>query len=125
MEMDQLTELIIGECIYIHKALGPGLLESVYEEVLCYRLNRQGIAYRRQAPLPVVFEEVRMDAGFRCDILVDDRLMLELKSVETLHPVHAKTLLTYLKLSDIPVGLLINFNVTMLKDGIKRIVYRY
>jgi len=117
-----LTEAIIGCSIKIHKALAPGLLESVYEEVLCYELSKACIKYKRQADMPVVYEDIRLDAGFRADIIVDGRVIIEIKSVEKINPVHGKQLLTYLKLTGMKIGLLINFNVPILKEGIKRIM---
>lgn len=119
---DPLTDRIIGCAIEVHRALGPGLLESAYEECLCYELKQSGIAFRRQVPLPVVYKEVKLDCGYRMDMVVDDRLVVELKTVERLAPVHDAQILTYLRLSGLPVGLLMNFNVPVLRDGIKRFV---
>jgi GxxExxY protein len=119
---DALTEGIIGLAIEVHRALGPGLLESAYEECLCYELKQSGIAFSRQVALPVVYKSVNLDFGYRMDIVVDNRLLLELKTVERLLPLHEAQLLTYLKLSGIKTGLLLNFNVPVLKDGIKRLV---
>jgi GxxExxY protein len=125
MEINELTGIIIEESIKIHNDLGPGLLESVYEELLAYRLNKRGLAVRRQTPIPVYYEEVKMDIGFRSDLIINDKVIVELKSVETLAPVHPKVLLTYLKLTGITVGLLINFNEAFLKNGIKRVVNNF
>lgn len=125
MEINELTGIIIEESIKIHNDLGPGLLESVYEELLAYRLNKKGLAVRRQTPIPVYYEEVKMDIGFRSDLIINDKVIVELKSVETLAPVHPKVLLTYLKLTGITVGLLINFNEAFLKNGIKRVVNNF
>jgi GxxExxY protein len=125
MEINSITGAIIDESIKIHSDLGPGLLESVYEEVLSYRLKKRGFNVNRQVPTPLFYEEVRMDIGFRADIIIDNAVIIEIKSVELIAPVHFKQLLTYLKLSDITVGLLINFNEELLKKGIKRVVNNY
>ena len=106
----------------LHWELGPGLLESAYEHCLVYELSEAGIAFERQVPLPVVYKDVDIDCGYRIDVLVDRQLILELKAVEALTPVHQAQLLTYMKLSRISTGLLLNFNVRMLKHGIKRFV---
>jgi GxxExxY protein len=119
-ENDPLTEKVIGLAIEVHRGLGPGLLESAYEECLCYELNRQGIPYRRQVPLPVTYKEVELDCGYRMDIVVDGVLIIELKTVEKILPVHDAQLLTYLKLSGLHTALLLNFNVAVLKEGIRR-----
>jgi GxxExxY protein len=120
-----LTGKIIEACIHVHKELGPGLLESVYEEVLNYVLKKRGFVVGRQVPIPVMFEDVHMEMGFRADLVVDKTVILELKSIETVAPVHKKQLITYLKLSKLPLGLLINFNEVLLKDGISRILNTY
>ncbi|HTM91638.1 MAG TPA: GxxExxY protein [Flavisolibacter sp.] len=125
MEINDITGIIIKEAIKIHNDLGPGLLESVYEEILSYRLNKQGLCVKRQTPIPLFYEEVKMDVGFRSDLIVEDKVIVEIKSVEAIAPVHPKILLTYLKLTGITVGLLINFNESILKNGIKRIVNNY
>jgi GxxExxY protein len=125
MEVNEITGIIIEEAIKIHKDLGPGLLESVYEEILSYRLNKRGLLIKRQTSIPVYYEEVKMEVGFRSDLIIEDKVIVEIKSIETLAPVHHKILLTYLKLTDITVGLLINFNEAILKNGIKRIVNNY
>jgi GxxExxY protein len=119
---DPLTEKIIGFAIEVHRQLGPGLLESAYEECLCYELGQNGFAVRRQVPLPVVYKTIRLDCGYRIDLLVEERVILELKTVERLIPVHEAQLLTYLKLSGMRTGLLLNFNSATLKDGIRRMV---
>ena len=116
---------ISGACIEIHRQLGPGLLESVYEECLCHELALQEIRFSRQHPLPVVYKGIRLEGGYRLDVLVENSLVLELKAVEALLPVHEAQLLTYLKLSGLPLGLLLNFNVPILKQGIKRIVNKF
>jgi|SRR5215217_2425887 len=125
MEINDITGIVIEESIKIHTDLGPGLLESVYEEILSYRLNKRGFSIKRQMPIAVFYEEIKMDIGFRADLIVDDKVIVEIKSVETLASVHSKILLTYLKLTGITVGLLINFNEAILKNGIKRIVNNY
>jgi GxxExxY protein len=122
---DQLTEKIIGCAIEVHKALGPGLLESAYEECFCYELNQQGLSFHRQVPLPVVYKGIKLDCGYRIDVLVNDSVIVELKTVEKLLPIHDAQLLTYLKIYKRPVGLLLNFNVPALKSGIKRLVNHF
>jgi GxxExxY protein len=108
-------------CIKIHKILGPGLLESVYEEVLVYELKKLGLTVVRQTGIPVIYEAIRLDIGFKTDSVIDNKVILELKSVETVLPVHKKQLLTYLKLTHMKLGLLINFNENLMKSGITRI----
>lgn len=125
MEINQLTERVIGACIEIHKTLGPGLLESAYEECLCHQLNLAGTHFERQRLLPVAYKGVQLDCGYRLDVVVENKLIVELKSVEALAPIHDAQLLTYLKLSGLTVGLLINFNVPVLRRGIKRIVNHF
>lgn len=124
MEINQITEKIIGAAIEIHKTLGPGLLESAYEECLCYELSRARISFRRQVDLPVSYKEVKLDCGYRIDLLVEEEVIIELKTVERLLPIHEAQLLTYLKMLDKRLGLLVNFNVPVLRDGIKRIANR-
>jgi len=116
----ELTSKIISCAIEVHKALGPGLLESAYEECLAYELRNAGLLVERQKPLPVVYKEIRLDCGYRIDILVEDTVVVELKSVDALNPVHEAQILTYLKFSGKEIGLLMNFNVTLLKNGMKR-----
>jgi GxxExxY protein len=114
---------VIVDCAYrVHTTLGPGLLESVYETVLAYELGKRGLQVERQKPLPVVYENIRLEEGFRVDLVVSDLVIVELKSVEEVAPVHKKQLLTYLRLADKRLGLLINFGVAKIKDGISRIV---
>ncbi len=122
MKINKITGIIIEESIKIHKEFGAGLFESVYEEVLSYRLRKRELAVQKQVAIPVFCDGVKMDAGFRADLVVENSVIVEIKSIETLAPVHHKQLLTYLKLSGIKVGLLINFNVDLLKNGIKRMV---
>jgi len=121
-EHDPLTEKIIGFAIEVHRRLGPGLLESAYEECLCFELKEAGIPFRRQVPLPIIYKSVRLDCGYRLDILVDEQVIIELKTVERLMPIHEAQMLTYLKLSSIRSGLLLNFNTAVLKDGIRRMM---
>ena len=122
MDINKLTGEVIGAAIEVHKALGPGLLESAYEECLCRELFLRKMSLKRQEPLPIEYKGVKLDCGYRLDIVVADQLIVELKACESLQPVHEAQLLTYLKLTGIKVGLLINFNVPVLKDGIKRMV---
>ena len=119
-QRDSLTEKVIGTAITVHRALGPGLLESAYEECLCYELSSAGLAFRKQVELAVLYKKVKLDCRYRMDIVVSESLVLEIKTVEKLLPIHQAQLLTYLKLSGIRTGLLINFNVPVLKNGIKR-----
>jgi len=120
MRINELTELIIGAAIEVHRALGPGLLESAYEECLCRELSLRGISFQRQLPLPVVYKGLTLECGCRIDLLVDGIVVVEIKSVEKLGPIHDAQLLSYLKLGGWKVGILINFNVPVLKDGIRR-----
>jgi GxxExxY protein len=122
MDINDLTGQIIGSAIEVHKALGPGLLESVYEECLCHEFNLREIPYKKQHAVPVQYKGAKLDCGYRIDILVDDRVILELKAVNCLEPIHEAQVLTYLKLTGLRVGLLINFNVSVLRDGLKRLV---
>ena len=119
---NELSRVIVDKCLKIHRALGPGLLESVYEEVLFYEFTKDSIQCKRQVGIPVIYEDIQLDLGFRADMVVGDKVILELKSVEKILPVHKKQLLTYLKLSNMRLGLLINFNVELIKNGITRIV---
>ena len=121
-ERDPLTEKVIGAAIEVHRILGPGLLESVYQKCLCHELMLRGMDYRREVELPIVYKGAALDCNLFMDIVVSDQLVIELKAVEKLQPIHEAQLLTYLKLSRIHRGLLINFNVPLLKDGIKRMV---
>lgn len=119
---NDISGILLDIFIKIHKQLGPGLLESVYEEVICYELDKRGLAYKRQKGIAVMYDEIKMDLGFRADVIVEDKVIVEIKSVEILAPVHHKQLLTYLRLTDKKLGLLTNFNVNLMKDGIFRIV---
>jgi len=121
MTENELAKIVVDLCLKIHKTLGPGLLESVYEEALIYELKKLGIPVERQAGIPVTYEDVKMDIGFRADVLVENKLIVELKSIESILPIHKKKLLTYLKLANMKLGLLVNFNVDLIKDGIFRV----
>ena len=122
MHENDLSAIIVDCCYRIHKKLGPGLLESVYEEVLCYELREAGLFYRRQSGIPIYYNELILELGFRADIIVEEKVIIEIKSIESLTPVHKKQLLTYLKLTGLKLGLLINFNEALIKDGLVRIV---
>ncbi len=122
VERDPLTEKVIGPAIEVHRVLGPGLLESAYEECLCFELKAHGIAFERQVALPVIYKSIRLDCGYRMDIVIEDALVVELKTVAKLMPVHDAQLLTYLKLSGMRTGLFLNFNTPVLKEGNKRLV---
>jgi len=119
---EDLTEKIIGAAIEVHKSLGPGLLESAYEECLSYELLQRGLKIERQKPVQIVYKEVKLECGYRIDILVENKIILELKSIDAINPVHTAQVLTYLKFANKKLGLLINFNVTKLKNGIKRYI---
>jgi len=120
-QTNKISKDILDVCFYVHTKLGPGLLESVYEECVFYFLNQKGIAVERQKTLPVIIDDLKIYSGLRLDLLVENQIIVELKAVEKLAPVHEAQLHTYLKLANIPLGLLINFNVPSLKQGIKRI----
>ncbi len=122
MEFESLSGRVIGCAIEVHRELGPGLLESTYEKCLAYELTRNEIGFRLQHPQPVKYKQIRIDCGYRLDVLVENELILELKSFEAITTIHEAQLLTYMKLAGVGVGLLINFNVPKLKDGIKRFV---
>jgi len=122
MEMDKLTEKVIGCAIEVHKTLGPGLLESTYERCLAQELSLSNISYKTQVSLPVEYKGTYLDCGYRIDMLIEERLILEIKSVEKVAEIHKAQLLTYMKLSKLKLGLLINFNVKLLKDGVERFV---
>ncbi|KAF0150129.1 MAG: hypothetical protein FD143_2649 [Ignavibacteria bacterium] len=122
MNENELSNTVIGLAIKVHSALGPGLLESAYEECLFYEIHKTGLLVEKQKPMPLVYEAVKLDCGYRIDLIVEKKLILELKSVELLNDVHFAQLLTYLKLSKCKLGLLINFNVARLKDGIRRVI---
>lgn len=122
MELNEITEKIIGCAIKVHRVLGPGLLESTYEVCLVHELNKAGLNVRSQVALPVVYDGVTLEAGYRIDLLVEESVIVELKAVDSIHPIHEAQVISYLKLSGKKVGLLISFNVKMLKDGIRRLV---
>jgi GxxExxY protein len=121
-DLNKITEQIIGAAIDVHRALGPGLLESTYEECIAFELMERGLNVERQKELPVTYKGVRLDCGYRIDLLVEGKVIVELKAVESLQPIHEAQVLTYLKLSGHKVALLINFNVKILKDGVRRLV---
>ena len=118
--LEELTGAICSAAIEVHKNLGPGLLESAYEECLCFELHERGISFQRQVPLPVTYKKVQLDCGYQIDIVVEDQVILELKSIKCVLPIHEAQLLTYLKLSQKRVGMLLNFNVQLMKEGITR-----
>jgi len=120
----EITHKIIGAAIEVHRQLGPGLLESAYEECLARELSISGIRFERQKPIPVVYKGIKLECGYRIDLLVEHRIVVELKSIAEIAPIHEAVVLTYLKLSGNTVGLLINFHVTVLKDGIRRYIWR-
>lgn len=122
MKINRITEVIIGSALEVHRALGPGLLESAYEECLCHELELRKIDFERQKPLPLEYKGHSLDCGYRLDLLVLNEIVVEIKAVDSLLPIHKAQLLTYLKLGGWKVGLLINFNVPILKEGISRIV---
>jgi GxxExxY protein len=121
MQENQITEVIIVCAIKVHRSIGPGLLESAYEECLCYELSKTNLKVERQKPLPLIYEEVKLDCGYRLDLLIEGKVIVEVKAVKSLEDIHVAQLLTYLKLSGCRLGLLINFNILILKNGIKRI----
>ena len=118
----ELTERVIGLAIDVHRSLGPGLLESAYEECLSFELDQAGLSYRRQVPLPVIYKDVRLDCGYRMDLVVENKLIIEIKATERLMPIHEAQMITYLRLSGLHVGLLVNFNDLTLRNGLRRVV---
>lgn len=122
MTENEISRAIINCALKVHKALGPGLLESSYEECLFYELQKSGLNVEKQKPLPLIYEEIELEVGYRVDLFVENKVVIEIKSVEALNDVHLAQLLTYLKLSNSKLGMLINFNVTLLKQGVKRVV---
>jgi GxxExxY protein len=122
MTENELSKIVFDCALRVHQSLGPGLLESAYEECLFYELKKQGLNVEKQKPLPLIYEEVKLDIGYRIDVIVNNKLIIEIKSVEALNDVHFAQLLTYLKLTNCKLGLLINFNVTLIKNGVKRVV---
>jgi GxxExxY protein len=121
-DLDELTERIIGCAIAVHRVLGPGLLESTYEACLAHELDKHGLHVAKQKEIPITYKSVKLDCGYRVDLLVNDTVILELKSIERLQPIHKAQLITYLRLAGKPLGLLMNFNEPLLKDGIARLV---
>ena len=122
MEFDNISNEIIGCAIEVHRNLGPGLLESAYEECLVHELRHKGLNVQRQKPVPVIYKEIQLDLGYRLDLLVENSVIVELKSIDALAPIHEAQILTYMRFSKRKVGLLINFNVTVLKNGLKKYV---
>lgn len=122
MTENELSKIVFDSALKVHQALGPGLLESAYEECLFYELKKLGLNVLKQKPLPLIYEDVKLEIGYRIDIIIENKLILEIKSVKTLNDVHFAQLLTYLKLTNCKLGMLINFNVTLIKNGIKRVV---
>jgi GxxExxY protein len=122
MEFEKISRDIIGAAIEVHRILGPGLLESAYEECLAFELRKLGLEVVRQKPVPVIYKKIHLECGYRLDLLVENMIILELKSIESIQPVHEAQILTYMRFSGIKTGLLINFNVTVLKTGLKRFV---
>lgn len=121
MRENEIANKVIGLAIEVHSALGPGLLESAYQECLFYKIGKAGFKVEKEKPMPLVFEEVKLECGYRIDLLVENKLVIEIKSVEALNDVHLAQTLTYMKLGNYKLGLLINFNVALLKNGIKRV----
>lgn len=119
---NELSKIILGCAIEVHKQLGPGLLESAYQECLFYELKQKGLKVRKEKPMPIIYKEVKLDHGYRIDLLVEEKVVIEIKTVEYLSDVHTAQILTYLKLGNYKLGLLLNFHVTKLKEGIKRII---
>ena len=122
MTENEIANKVIGHAIEVHKALGPGLLESAYKECLYYKIKQSSLFVEKEKPMPLVFEDVKLDCGYRLDLLVENKLVLELKVVEALNDVHLAQMLTYLKIGNFKLGLLVNFNVALLKNGIKRVI---
>ncbi|MBL6963741.1 MAG: GxxExxY protein [Bacteroidetes bacterium] len=122
MQFEGISKNVIGKAIEVHRHLGPGLLESAYEECLAYELEKSGFDCKRQLAVPIVYKDIKLDKGYRIDILVNDMLVIEIKSVEALNDVHEAQILTYMKFADKKIGLLLNFNVKMLRQGLKRYV---
>ena len=119
---EEISKIVFECALRVHKILGPGLLESAYEECLFYELKKTNLKIEKQKPLPLIYEEVKLEIGYRIDIIIENKFIIEIKSVEALNEVHLAQLLTYLKLSDCKLGLLINFNVKLLKDGVRRVI---
>lgn len=124
MDENSLSNLVINRAIKVHQTLGPGLLESSYQECLFYELVQSGLSVEKEKALPLIYEEVKLEFGYRIDLLVERKLVIEIKAVDAIHDLHLAQVLTYLKLSDCRLGLILNFNVTLMKDGIRRVVNR-
>ena len=122
---NEIAKQVVNHCYQLHKKFGPGLFESVYEELLAYELVKSGICFARQQAIPLVHETIKLEVGFRADFIVEDKVIVELKSIELLAPIHYRQIQTYLKLTNLKLGLLINFNVHLIKDGIRRIVHNF
>lgn len=122
MTEDELSNIVIGSALRVHRKLGPGLLESAYRTCLCYELTKAGLRIEIEKPMPIVYEEIKLDHGYRMDILVEGKLVIEIKTVEAFTDVHFQQLMTYLRLGRYKLGLLINFHVSLLKDGLKRVI---
>jgi GxxExxY protein len=122
MTENELSKIIVNCCFQIHSKLGPGLLESVYEEILAYELQKYNLKIKRQQGISVIYDDIKLDIGFRADLIVENKVIIEIKSVETIAPVHQKQLLTYLKITELKLGLLVNFNEALIKNGIQSIV---
>lgn len=122
MEVNEITKIVIGCAIEVHKQLGPGLLESAYQECLCYELKNKGLQIHREKAMPIIYKEIRLDHGYRMDILVENKVVIEIKTVEQFTDVHTAQVLTYLRLGNFKLGLLLNFQVSVLKNGIKRVI---
>ena len=121
MNENDITTLALDICFKIHRQYGPGLFESVYEEIFCHEWSKTGILFKRQQGVPLIHEDIRMEIGFRADVILGDKVILEIKSIEALADIHFKQVLTYLKLTNLKLGLIVNFNVVLLRDGIKRV----
>lgn len=124
-KINLLSKEIVNVFYLVHKNIGPGLLESIYEEIICYELSKRNIGFTRQTPIPVIYEDKKLELGFRADIIVENSIIIEIKSIEAIAPVHYKQLLSYLKLSDKRLGFLVNFNVELIKDGMHRMVNKF
>lgn len=122
MTENEISKIIIGKAIEVHKTLGPGLLESAYQECLYYELKKAGLKVEREKPMPIIYKEIKLDHGYRIDLLVNNKVVIEIKTVDVLIDVHTAQILTYLKLGEYKLGLLLNFNVNLMKEGIKRYV---
>jgi GxxExxY protein len=124
-ELNSITEKIIGCAISVHKGIGPGLLESAYEECLCYELSQAGLNFKRQVPLPVIYKDVKLDCGYRLDIIVENEIIIEVKAVQAIIPIHEAQLLSYLRMLDNRLGLILNFHSAVLKNGIRRVANNF